>query len=271
MTALVRAEFRKAFSTKLWWALLVPVVVLSLLVNLFGGLFTASLADAHSGAGVPPILLGSLAYSLSLTSVFAALYGVVTSAAEFRHRTITTTYLTAQGRGRVFAAKAVSTGAVGALYAAATVVVGAVAGLVVHAGLPAAGALAAVTAVGLVVAALWAVLGTAIGVAISNQATALVVTLVYMLVAEALLSLLLGRSDNPVAARLAAYLPGNAGDVAVFDVAGRALLGDGRQLAELLAGVSQPPPWWGALLVLAAWTAAGAATAWLVGRRRDIT
>ncbi|MBN9097294.1 MULTISPECIES: ABC transporter permease [unclassified Pseudonocardia] len=271
MTGLVRAEFRKAFSTKLWWALLVPVVVLSLLVNLFGGLFTASLADAHAGTGVPPILLGSLAYSLSLTSVFAALYGVVTAAAEFRHRTITTAYLTAQGRGRVFTAKAVSTGAVGALYAAATVVVGVLAGLVAHSGLPGVGALAAVTAVGLLVAALWAVLGTALGTVISNQATALVVTLVYMLVAETLLSLLLGRSDNPVAAGLAAYLPVNAGDVAVYDVAGRALLGDGTQLAELLAGVSRPPPWWGALLVLAAWTAAAAATAWLVGRRRDIT
>lgn len=271
MTGLVRAEFRKAFSTKLWWALLIPVVVLSALINLFGGLFTAALSEAHTGTDVPPILLGSLAYTLSLTTVFAALYGVVTAAGEFRHRTITTTYLTAQGRGRALAAKAVSTAAVGALYAAVTVVVGVPAGLVVGSGLPGVGGLAAVTAVGLVVAALWAVLGTALGTLITNQATVLVVTLVYLLVAEGLLSLLLNRSDSAVVNRLASYLPGNAADVAIYDVAARALLGDGSRLVELLAGVSGPPPWWGALLVLAAWTGAAAATAWVVGRRRDVT
>lgn len=273
MTGLVHAEFRKAFSTKLWWALLVPVVVLSALVNLFGGLFTASLAEAHTGTGVPPILLGSLAYALSLTSIFAALYGVVAAAAEFRHRTMTTTYLTAQGRGRVFAAKAVCTAAVGVLYAAVTVVVGVLAGLLVHSGLPDVGALAAVTAVGLGVAALWAVLGTALGTLITNQATVLVVTLVYMLVGELLLSVLLTRSDSPAVARLASYLPVNAGDVAVYDVAARALLGpdDSGRLVELLAGVTAPPPWWGGLLVLAAWTAAAAAAGWVVGRRRDVT
>jgi hypothetical protein len=271
VNGLVRAEFRKAFSTKLWWALLVPVVVVSALVNLSGGLLTASLADVHAGTGVPPILLGSLAYALSLTSVFATLYGLVTATAEFRHRTITTTYLTTRGRGRALTAKAVSTAAVGAIYAAVTVVVGVPAGLVVGSALPDVGALAAVTAVGLVVAALWAVLGTALGTAISNQATALVVTLLYLLVAEALLALLLGSSDNPVVARLAAYLPGKAGSVAVYDVAGRAMVGDGTQLAELLAGVSSPPPWWGAVLVLAAWTAAAAAMAQVVGARRDIT
>lgn len=269
MTGPVRAEFRKAFSIRLWWALLLPVVALSALVNLFGGLFTAALDRA--GTAAPPVLLGSLAYALSLTSVFAALYGVVTAAGEFRHRTVTTTYLTARGRGRALAAKAVSTAAVGALYAAVTVVVGVPAGLISGSGVPGVAALAAVAATGLAVAALWAVLGTALGTLITNQAGVLVVTLVYLLVAETLISLLLGRSDSPVAARLAAYLPGNAGDVAVYDVAGRALLGDGTRLVELLAGVSAPPPWWGALLVLAAWAGAAVAAAAVVGGRRDIT
>jgi len=123
------------------------------------------------------------------------------------------------------------------------------------------------------VAALWAVLGTALGTMITNQATVLVVTLVYMLVGELLISVLLTRSDSPSVARLASYLPVNAGDVAVYDVAARSLLGDDNsgRLVELLAGVSSPPPWWGALLVLAAWTGAAAATGWLTGRRRDVT
>ncbi len=273
MTGLIRAEFRKAFSTKLWWALLVPVVVLAALVNLFGGLFTASLAGAHTGTGVPPILLGSLAYSLSLTSVFAALYGIVTAAGEFRHRTATTTYLTARGRGRVLAAKSASAAVIGALYAGVTVVVGTLSGLAAQSGMPDAASLAGETAVGLAVAALWAVLGTALGTVISNQVAVLVAALVYMLAGELLLSVLLTRSGSDVVARWAAYLPVNAGDVAVYDVAGRALLGptDSAQFVELLAGVTAPPPWWGGLLVLLAWTAAAVATGSVVGRRRDVT
>jgi ABC-2 type transport system permease protein len=268
MTHLLRAEFRKAFSTKLWWALLVPVVVLAALVNLFGGLFTESITGEGSS-----ILLGSLAYALSLTSVFATLYGIITAAGEFRHRTITTTYLTARGRGRVLAAKGVSTAAIGALYAAVTVVVGTLGGLGAGSGFPDLGALAAVVGVGLAVAALWAVLGTALGTMISNQVTVLVVTLVYVLAGEVLLTVFLGASESAAVARLAAYLPVNAGEVAIYDVAGRGLLGPagGGQLAELLAGVTAPPPWWGALLVLAAWTAAAAATGYVVGRRRDVT
>jgi ABC-2 type transport system permease protein len=269
VTSGVRAEFRKAFSTKLWWALLVPVVVLAALINLFGGLFTASLGEE----GGPSILLGSLAYSLSLTSVFAALHGIVTAAGEFRHRTITTTYLTARGRGRVLAAKCLSTAVFGALYAAVTVVVGSAAGLAARSGLPDIGPLAGVTAVGLAVSALWAVIGTALGTVISSQVTVLVVALVYMLVGEPLLAAMLTSSGNGVVARTAAYLPVNAGDVAVYDLAGRALLGpsDGGQLAQLLAGVTAPPPWWGGLLVLAGWTAAAAATGYVVGGRRDVT
>ncbi len=269
MTGLIRAEFRKAFSIKLWWALLIPVVVLSALVDLFGGVFTAALA----GEGLPSVLPGSLAYALSLTSVFAALYGIVTAAGEFRHRTVTTTYLTARGRGRVLVAKAASTAAMGAVYAAATVVVGTVAGLAGGSGMPGVGPLAAVTGVGIAVAALWAVLGTALGTIISNQVTVLVVALVYMLAGELLLSVLLTRSDSDAVSRLAAYLPVNAGDVALYDVAGRALVGaaDSGRFVELLAGVTAPPPWWGGLLVLLAWTAAAGATGHVVGGRRDVS
>ncbi len=51
MTALVpvlRAEWRRVASTRLWWGLLIPVVALALLVNLFGGL----LGDELGGTAV---------------------------------------------------------------------------------------------------------------------------------------------------------------------------------------------------------------------------
>jgi ABC-type transport system involved in multi-copper enzyme maturation permease subunit len=272
MGGLLRAELRKTSSTKLWWALLIPVAGLSILINLFGGLFTAA---APVDDATLPLLLGSLAYALGLTTVFAALQGIVAAAGEFRHRTITTTYLTAPGRGRVLLAKMAVSGATGALYAAVAVLVGVLAGLAGQAGtaFPGLGPLLAVTAIGMVVAALWSALGAALGTAIGNQVGALVGALVYMLLGELLLSALLNRADSPTVPRLTPYLPVNAGDIAIYDIPARVLAGPefGPAVVETLAGVTAPPPWWGAVLVLAAWTAAAAATAWVVGGRRDVT
>ncbi|OLT06441.1 hypothetical protein BJF90_16785 [Pseudonocardia sp. CNS-004] len=93
IAAPVRAEFRKVASTKLWWALLIPVALLSSMINLFGGVFTAAFPEEQL-----PLLLGSIAYALGMTSVFAAVHGLVAAAGEYRHRTITTTYLTTRGR-----------------------------------------------------------------------------------------------------------------------------------------------------------------------------
>lgn len=274
MAPLVRSEWRKATSTRLWWALLVPVAMVSALVNGFGGVFTAAFADL----GAPSLLPVSLAYALSLTSVFAALFAVVAAAGEFRHRTITTTYLIAPRRFAVQGAKSVVAAGVGASYAVAAVLAGVPVGLLARPAPLDVGLVLTVLAVGVVVAALWAVLGTAVGIAVGNLSVALAGTLAYLLAGELLLSLLINRADSPLVARLSSYLPGNAGDVALYDVPVRALLGgvrsdgpDSGRVVELLAGVTQPPPWWGALIVLGVWTAAAAATAAVIGGRRDVT
>lgn len=268
MTGLLRAELRKLGSTRLWWALLLPVVVLSVLINLFAGVFANEFPDDA------PAVLVALAYALGLTSVFAAVHGIVAMSAEFRHRTITTTYLTARGRGRVLLAKTVSSALVGAGYAVATVLVGVLTALVSRpgSGFPPVGALLMLLAIGVAVAVLWSALGTALGAVITNQAAVLVVALGYLLLGELMLSLVLTRSENVVIARMAAYLPGNAGDVALFEVPASALGGPiAARVVETFTGVVSPPPWWGGLLVLAAWTVAATATAWVVGGRRDIT
>jgi ABC-type transport system involved in multi-copper enzyme maturation permease subunit len=271
MTALVpalRAEWRRVVSTRLWWALLIPVAALAVLVNLFGGLL-----GGETG-GDFPVLPASVAFTLTLTTVFAAVYGTVAAAGEFRHRTVTTTYLTAGGRGRVLVGKLLAGAAVGALYAAVAVLVGVGAGLLGQGG-PVAGSatLAGVAAVGIAVAALWGALGAGLGILVANQVGALVALLVYLQIGELVLAAVLNNSDSDALARLTPYLPGNAGDVAIYDFPARELVGPGfaDRVVEELAGVTAPPPWWGALSVLAGWTALAAVLAWTVGDRRDVT
>lgn len=270
----VRAELRKTFSTRLWWALLIPVAALSVLLHLFGGLFSGALGSGALGpgaGGAPPLLLFPLAAALALASVFATVAGIVASAGEFRHRTVTTTYLTSRGRGTVLLASMAASGLVGALYAATTALVGVPVGLLGGATVPGVGPLLAVAGIGVVVCALWGALGAALGTLTGNQVGALVGALVYLLFGELLLSSLLNDAEAAAVRPVTSFLPGNAGDIALYDIPAELLSGAGSGLVEGLAGVTAPPPWWAALLVLAAWTAAAAAAARLVGGRRDIT
>lgn len=275
ITALVRSEYRKIVSTRGWWGLLVPVVLLSLLINAFGGLIGDFANSASGGDAALPLLLASLAYTLALTASFAAVGGAVGAAGEFRHRTITTTYLTAPGRGPVLLAKMLTAAAVGVVYALGATVFGLVGGLVGQGDspFPDAGPLLAVIAVGVVVCALWSAIGVALGTAMGNQVGALVTLLVYVLLGELLLSLLLGAGDAEPVQQITAYLPVNAGEVALYELPAVEIAGSvvGRELAGAVAGVTGPLPWWVSLLVLAAWTAAAAAVAWWASGRRDIT
>ena len=266
----VRAEFRKVASTKLWWGLLIPVTLLSSMINMFGGAFTAAFSESER----LPLLLGSVAYSLGLTSVFAAVHGVVAAAGEYRHRTITTTYLTTRGRAPVLAAKMLVSAGVGACYAVATVVTGMLAGTAADGGaaFPGVGPLAATALVGVATSALWGALGAAFGTAVSNQVSALVALLLYLMVGELLIGALLEAAESGTVRALSSYLPGNAGEVAIYGIPANEIAGPvtAPQVVELLAGVTDPPGWGVALLVLAIWTAAVGAAGWLVGRR-DIT
>ncbi|MCW0212493.1 MAG: hypothetical protein OJJ54_03970 [Pseudonocardia sp.] len=276
---MVKAELRRTLSVRMWWALLIPVVLLSLSINVFGGVFSSSLSGV--GGETPGVLLASLAYSLSLGSVFAAVHGAVQSSGEFRHRTITTTYLTG-GRVPVLLARSGVAAAVGALYALGSVAFGLLAGLLGQgsATFPSAGPLLGLIGTGIAVCALWAVLGVAVGTLMTNQAGAVVLLLVYVLAIENVLSLILKSGSGsgldagpPAIARITSYLPANAGDVALYDIPAVVLAGPryGRDAVESLAGVASPPPGWASLVVLALWAGAGIAAAWVVGERRDIT
>ena len=103
MTRLVRAEFTKLATTRLLYGLAAGMAVFAVLT------VAANILDRQ---GAPPLsadnfpmLVGG---PVTLLSGAALLLGILGMATEFRHQTVTQTFLVTPDRGRVVAAKLVA-------------------------------------------------------------------------------------------------------------------------------------------------------------------
>ena len=112
MTALVRAEWTKLFTTRVWIGLLLGACVL---VAGFAVLFTSFAGNTQGGpqgGGLPAVGTAQyeqlvLAIGANVTVLFLIL-GIIGMTQEYRHRTATPTFLTTPRRGRVVVAKLVA-------------------------------------------------------------------------------------------------------------------------------------------------------------------
>ena len=189
MSALVRAEFAKLFATRLWIGLLLATMALT---ALFASLDIAFNDDPETLA--PPLATAAGQRLLFATSAGAAqplvaVLAAVGIAGEYRHRTAATTYLVTPHRLRVLVAKLITYSMAGTAYAIACVAtVAAIAWpwlrgqgvelTLIGNGIPA-------TLVGVVLAVvLFALLGIALGAWLRDQVAVVVGLLIYLFVAE---------------------------------------------------------------------------------------
>lgn len=248
MIDLVAAEWRKTFSLRLWWIMLligVVLVALSTLPYLLLSGFAAEEGLSSLDLTQPEALTG-LFSAIGSASVVALLIGILSFTGEYRHGTVTDTFLTEPRRWRVVVAKGVVAAAMGvllALVSAATVVVMVVLFLPDPHAPISASAVVGTTMGAAVVYALYAVLGVAVGTLITNQLAAVVVGILWMLVLEGIIGGLLPS--------VAPWLPGGAAQAVVA--------GAGQMSA--VVGVA----------VLLGYAAALAAVATGTTLRRDIT
>ncbi|HET8778515.1 MAG TPA: ABC transporter permease, partial [Agromyces sp.] len=110
----VAAEFQKVFTTRMWW--LLAILLVAYVAFLAGGLgaflgWAVENPDAAADAGntqLPPGMnLAPLVYSFasSVGYVFPVLLGALAVTSEFRHKTLTPTFLADPQRSVVLAAK----------------------------------------------------------------------------------------------------------------------------------------------------------------------
>ena len=124
MTALVRAEFRKLTTTRLWlWMLILGLAITGATTSAAIGFAEPGPLGLDTDAGQRTIFAQATA-----SLVVVGILGIVAVTSEFVHQTATPTFLSMPRRGKVVGAKLITYAAVGLAYATAcTAVVFAVA------------------------------------------------------------------------------------------------------------------------------------------------
>lgn len=189
MSVLVGAELLKLRTTRGWIGYLLALVVLSG-IGAAGGLGAAEKGRLDTTGFQRDLLASSHASGL-----IALLVGITAVTAEWRHGTITRTFLVTPRRELVVAAKGMALIAVGAVLAVVSVAVVlavavpwlAIDGASIHVG-----GLGGIVARIVVGAALWGLLGVAVGSAVQSQTGALVGAILWVVLVEPLFAVLLG-------------------------------------------------------------------------------
>jgi ABC-2 type transport system permease protein len=246
MLPMIRSEFRKITTVRSPWLLLAagPLIVVAGITGLI-----------ESGGNVhDPALQGKAYAHVGLAAVCTLIFGILAVAGEYRHATITDTYLSSPRRHRVVTAKLAVYGLTGA---AAGLVSSAVAIAVTAAWWSAKGGAIHLSATGAwatlgggVAANLaFAAIGVGIGALIRNPVAAIAAALAWIALVEGIAGQLIG-------AGLARWLPFYASES--LDRAS-------------LTATSRLLPQWGGGLVLLGYAGAFAAAALISTLRRDVT
>jgi ABC-type transport system involved in multi-copper enzyme maturation permease subunit len=226
----VAAEFSKIFSTRIWWILaLVLFTYITLIAGglsaFFGGLENGSInPDAvNSGGGADLSTLGNLppliySFAASVGYVFPVLLGALATTGEFRHQTLTPTFLATPKRGRVLSAKIITMFVVGAGLGLVGLAASAGIGALVLNGFGidpmfADGETWALIGRTVLAMALWAVIGVGLGVLVPSQVASIVIVLAFTQFVEPLLRF--AAAFTQVTADIGKFLPGAASDALV--------------------------------------------------------
>jgi len=226
----VAAEFSKILTTRMWWILaLVLFGYIALLAGglaaLFGGLDSGAISpdamNAGGGTGltgvgsIPPLIYS---FAASVGYVFPVLLGALATTGEFRHQTLTPTFLATPKRGRVLGAKTIALFVVGAALGVVGLAASVGVGALVLGGfgvdpLLADGETWALIGRTVLAMAVWAVIGVGLGVLVPSQVASIVIVLAFTQFIEPLLRF--ASTFTQITADIGKFLPGAASDALV--------------------------------------------------------
>jgi ABC-2 type transport system permease protein len=256
MRNLVKSEFRKAFSTKLLWILTLSALGFVLLSVVLGVYLTPGPPGAEdANVLLVPAAVTNIFSSAGSASIFVIILGIIAMSGEYRNQTITSTFLATPRRQSVIFAKVIAYSIIAffiavIMWVSVVVVASLLLTTVEHAPIEwnSVFEILGGTILGLV---LYAILGVAIGALITNQVAAVVITLVWIFVVEALLTVFVDW--------LGKWLPGGALN-SILQATNTSGIGGTEALSVSAAA-----------LLLIAYTVVFAAAAVFTTNRKDIT
>ncbi len=260
----VHAELLKFFTTRLWWGMAIGIFLAGAAFALLYALLLTSAIGISGEAGVPTgddVQVANSVYTAGLQIGYLLMLtiGVIQVGAEYRHRTITSTFLALPRRGVAMLAKVVALLVIGVMYGVINLVgsvsVGALTLSLRGEDAFPSGEVFRTIALSLLVLGLWALIGLGVGILIPNQVAALLIGVGVAWIVEPLLGLALKAWDVG-REHIAPYLPTEATN-AVLDA------------------VKNSPDdvrleWWVAALTLAAWAAVLSGVGIALTVRRDV-
>ena len=205
MSALVSAEFLKFRTTRAWIGFLLAAVALTAIAAA-GTVGTAR--DDQLGTAQ---LSRDIVSTSLFTALIALMIGIMSVTAEWRHGTVTRTFLVTPRRERVLIAKELWVALLAATLAVLAIVLVlaiAVPWLAVEgSSLKLDGGVAGLVGRIVIASVLWGTLGVGVGAVVQSQTFALVGAVIWILLVEALITALLGLVDLEAVGE---YLPGKA-------------------------------------------------------------
>lgn len=226
MKAALSAEWRKLTTTNMWWILaLVMFGYMAFLGAVMGFSLTADPDSAGMGGDGGTLSGQQVAQSVytigaTLGYVFPLVAGAIAVTSEFRHQTITPTFLFEPRRGVVLTAKLVVNLVMGLVYGVIGTL-GAIAGgapllATVGDGLYLSnGDVLGNVAFSVLALAIWAVIGVGLGSVLPNQVAAIVVILAFTQFVEPILRV--GFAAVDALSGVAKFFPGAAAEALVGD------------------------------------------------------
>ena len=252
-----RSELTKQFTTSMWWILgLVLFVYVAVtaggLAGTFGALASGALPpEAANGPALAPEILPPVIYSIATAVgyVFPLLIGTLLVTGEFRHKTLTPTFLATPRRGVALAGKIVAAVGVGAALLAAF-------DIDTQLGSSDTWALIGRMAIAFI---LWVLIGIGVGTLVRNQVAAVVGVLAFTQFVEPILRTVAAFVDG--LSDVTRYLPGAASDTLV-----------GASIYTNLGGVTDSGlEWWVGGLLMLGYAVVFLVLGWLVSWRRDVS
>ncbi len=279
MIGAIRSEVRKVFTTRLWWGLGIGMAVLAALVAMgFSALLGSDQAGGGDGGGqgnpfaTMSIGTAQIIYNAGivqfLTLLFPLALGVILITSEYRHKTITATFLSTPNRWTVLVSKMVAVAVIGVVYA------------VVHAAASVAGAAPIISLVkgqptmlgepqvwaslgtGIIAFTVWTLFGFGVGMLIHNQVAATLLAVGATLVVQIALNIVFSIKEWYAALK---WIPGNL--TTNMLVTSNPVEG---QSVDPAAAAQYFDHWWQAGLVLLAYAVALAVVGAFVTSRQDV-